>query len=135
MTDALPIVLSVVGTFILILLGIIGFFSTNKLKDIERKVDEFGKSQSHIDVLAIQLTQVTTQLKEYQPKMEVVNFMEKRIDACFKRIDEQQATINGLRERTHDMASFIARLQLHVERLSGLPSEKFELKPITKKEG
>jgi uncharacterized coiled-coil protein SlyX len=133
MTEALPIILSVVGTFVMILLGIIGFLINNKLKEIDTKVDEFGKSQSHIDVLAVKLTQVTEQLKEYQPKLEVVNFMEKRIDACFKRIDEQQVTISGLRERSHDMASFMTRMQLHVERVGF--TEKFELKPINKKEG
>lgn len=112
--------------------GTIGYFIKHELAQLKKNDAKITEIISDWRIMSKDVGSIAETLKEAKPKLESLGFMDKRIDAAFKRIDEQQAIINGLRERSHDLASFITRLQLHVERNEEF-KERLELKPIVKK--
>jgi predicted nucleic acid-binding Zn-ribbon protein len=61
------------------------------------------------------VTTLTDSLREVRPKLEAVTQMELAIKAAHKRMDAQQKTIDGLRERSHELAGWITSMRARME--------------------
>lgn len=145
------LIIGAIGVFV----SIIAFFLKHKIENVEKSSDKINEILLEMRSMSKDLHSVSREWDSAKSKVDEIPFMNKRVDAAWKRLDEFQvwqrtmlegkcargdihdkktkehdAIIQGLRERSHELANWITAIRLEMERHGSKFATNWSLKKI-----